>query len=314
MNKKITLTFILTAILLFNNMAFCFDQEAFLQNYLWDKVSSLPASKRPKIILVLGGGGARGFAHIGVLKALEEENIPFDMIVGTSIGALVGSLYCSGISTNELQDLVQNIGWKDISDLNTISMLTLILSEKLLSTKKLENYLRKTLSDKQFFQLDIPFACIATDITTGERIVLKEGDVALATRASSTIPGVFAPVEYGQRYLIDGGLVENIPVSVAKLFEPDIVITVSVAADITKNSFNNVISTLYQAIYIQGQQKDETNLAMSDIVIRPNVTNISALDLNKADDCIQSGFIAGKGNINKIKEIIIKKVYEKHTN
>jgi NTE family protein len=314
MKKNISVILIITAVLFLNNMAFCFDQEAFLQNYLWDKVSSLPASKRPKIILVLGGGGARGLAHIGVIKALEEENIPFDMIVGTSIGALVGSLYCSGVSTNELQNLANNIRWKDISNLNTISMLTLILSEKLLSTKKLENYLRKTLGDKQFFQLDIPFACIATDISTGERIILKEGDVALATRASSTIPGIFAPVEYGQRYLVDGGLVENIPVSVAKLFEPDIIITVSVAADITKNSFSNVMSTLYQAIYIQGQQKDEINLAMSDIVIRPDVKDVSVLDLNKAENCIQSGFVAGKNNVNKIKEIIIKKIYEKHSN
>lgn len=312
--KKFTVLILTSFFLFLNNPLFSLDQETFLQNYLWDKVSNLPASKKPRIVIVLGGGGARGFAHIGVLKALEEENIPFDMVVGTSIGALVGSLYCAGMSTNEIANMVTTIQWKDISNLSNISLLTLLISEKLLSTEKLEKYLRKTLGNKQFFQLNIPFVCIATDITTGERIILKEGDVALAARASATIPGIFAPVEYGQRYLVDGGLVENIPVSVAKLFSPDVIITVSVAADITKNSFNNIISTLYQAIYIQGQQKDEMNLAMSDIVIRPDVKDISVLDLDKANYCIQSGFIAGKNNANKIKEIIIKKIYEKHSN
>uniref|UniRef100_UPI0039B910C7 patatin-like phospholipase family protein n=1 Tax=Candidatus Ruminimicrobium bovinum TaxID=3242779 RepID=UPI0039B910C7 len=115
-----------------------------------------------------------------------------------------------------------------------------------------------------------------------------------------------------QRFLVDGGLVENIPVSVAKLFEPDIVITVAVSADITKNPYNNVFSSLFQTIYIQGQQSDKNNLKMSDIIISPQVSDVSAIELNKAAECIDAGFIAGKKNIKKIKKLIIDKTYEKN--
>jgi len=313
MNKKI-LRFItlLLAVLFFSNTAFCFEQEEFIIDHLYYKAINLPKEKRPKIILVLGGGGARGFAHVGVLKALREANVPIDMVVGTSMGALIGSLYCSGIKLENIENIAEDIKWADISNLSLTSLITMLTSEKLLSTEKMEKYINKMIGDKYFFQLDIPFACVATDIKTGEKIIFKEGPVAPAARSSATIPGIFAPVEYRQRFLVDGGLVENIPVSVAKLFDPDIIITVAVSADITKNSYNNIFSTLFQTIYIQGQQSDRNNLAMSDIVISPQVSDVSAIELNKAIECIDAGFLAGKKNLKKIKKLIIDKTYEKN--
>ena len=303
---------IFCAVLFFGNTAFCFDQEAFLIDHLYYKTINLPKEKRPKIILVLGGGGARGFAHVGVLKALREANIPIDMVVGTSMGALVGSLYCSGIKIEDIEKIAEDIKWADISNLGIPSLITMVTSEKLLSTEKMEKYVNKLIGDKYFFQLNIPFACVATDIKTGEKIIFKEGPVAPAARASANIPGIFAPVEYRQRYLVDGGLVENIPVSVAKLFEPDIIITVAVSADITKNAYNNIFTTLFQTIYIQGQQSDRNNLAMSDIVIAPKVSDVSAIELGKAVECIDAGFVAGKNSLQKIKKLIIDKTYEKN--
>ena len=303
---------ILFAVLFFGNTAFCFDQEEFIINHLYYKAINLPKEKRPKVILVLGGGGARGFAHVGVLKALREANIPIDMVVGTSMGALVGSLYCSGIKIEDIEKIAEDIKWADISNLGIPSLITMVTSEKLLSTEKMEKYVNKLIGDKYFFQLNIPFACVATDIKTGEKIIFKEGPVAPAARASANIPGIFAPVEYRQRYLVDGGLVENIPVSVAKLFEPDIIITVAVSADITKNAYNNIFTTLFQTIYIQGQQSDRNNLAMSDIVIAPKVSDVSAIELGKAVECIDAGFVAGKSSLQKIKKLIIDKTYEKN--
>lgn len=303
---------ILFAVLCFSNTAFCFDQERFIIDHLYYKIINLPKEKRPKIILVLGGGGARGFAHVGVLKALREANIPIDMVVGTSMGALVGSLFCSGMKIEDIEKIAEDIKWADISNLGIPSLLTMLTSEKLLSTEKMEKFVNKLIGDKYFFQLNIPFACVATDIKTGEKIVFKEGPVAPAARASANIPGIFAPVEYRQRYLVDGGLVENIPVSVAKLFDPDIIITVAVTADITKNSFNNIFTTLFQTIYIQGQQSDRNNLAMSDIVIAPKVSDVSAIELGKAVECIDAGFVAGKNSLQKIKKLIIDKTYEKN--
>lgn len=310
--KKFFLTFLTYAVLSLNNTAFCFEQDDLLRDFLWERTLNLSVSQRPKVILVLGGGGARGFAHIGVLKALREANVPVDMVIGTSIGALVGALYCAGVPIEKIETVVEQTKWQDISNLSYISMFKLVVSEKLLSTEKLEKYIEKNIGDLQFFQLDIPFACVTTDINTGEKIILKEGSVATAARASATIPGIFTPVEYGQRFLVDGGLVENIPVSVAKLFNPDIIITVAVSADITKNSFNNVFTTLLQTIYIQGQKSDEINLKMSDIVIAPKVNDISAIELNRSEECIEAGFVAGKESIKKVKEAIINKTYEKN--
>jgi NTE family protein len=314
MKLKITkiIVFLLAVLLLKGNTAFCFEQEEFIIDHVYYKAINLPKEKRPKVILVLGGGGARGFAHVGVLKALREANIPIDMVVGTSMGALVGSLYCSGVKIEDIENIAEDIKWNDISNLNVTSLITMLTSEKLLSTKKMEEYIARMIGDKCFFQLDIPFVCVATDIKTGEKIIFKEGPVAPAARASATIPGIFAPVSYRQRFLVDGGLVENIPVSVAKLFEPDIIITVAVSADITKNSYNNIFTTLFQTIYIQGQQSDINNLKMSDIVIVPKVSNVSAIELNKAVECIDAGFIAGKKSLNKIKKLIIDKTYEKN--
>ena len=306
------ITAILCAVLFFSNTAFCFDQEEFIINHLYYKAINLPKEKRPKVIVVLGGGGARGFAHVGVLKALREAQVPIDMVVGTSMGALVGSLYCSGIKLEDIENIAEDIKWTDISNLGLTSLITMVTSEKLLSTEKMEKYINKLIGNKYFFQLQTPFACVATDIKTGEKIIFKEGPVAPAARASANIPGLFAPVEYRQRFLVDGGLVENIPVSVAKLFEPDIIITIAVSADITKNSYSNVFSTLFQTIYIQGQQSDRNNLAMSDIVIAPKVSDISAIELNKAVECIDAGFLAGKNSLKKIKKLIIDKTYEKN--
>jgi len=303
---------VLCAVLFFSNTAFCFDQEEFIIDHLYYKAINLPKEKRPKIIVVLGGGGARGFAHVGVLKALREAQVPIDMVVGTSMGALVGSLYCSGIKLEDIENIAEDIKWTDISNLGLTSLITMVTSEKLLSTEKMEKYINKLIGNKYFFQLQTPFACVATDIKTGEKIIFKEGPVAPAARASANIPGLFAPVEYRQRFLVDGGLVENIPVSVAKLFEPDIIITIAVSADITKNSYSNVFSTLFQTIYIQGQQSDRNNLAMSDIVIAPKVSDISAIELNKAVECIDAGFLAGKNSLKKIKKLIIDKTYEKN--
>lgn len=313
---KLRLTNIILVLLIvasFSGSAFCFEQEKFLQNHLFNKVVEFPQKSRPKIILVLGGGGARGFAHVGVLKALKEANIPIDMVVGTSMGALVGSFYCAGVDIDELEKISAHIKWGDVSNLGRTSLIKMVLSEKLLSTEKMEQFVASKIGNKYFFQLDTPFVCVATDIKTGEKIIFKEGPVAPAARASATIPGLFSPVEYRQRFLVDGGLVENIPVSVAKLFNPDIIITVAVSADITKNTYDNVFTTLFQTIYIQGQQGDRRNLAMSDIVIAPKVNYISAAELNRASECIEAGFVAGKASIEKIKKLIIQKTYEKNT-
>ncbi|MCX5781537.1 MAG: patatin-like phospholipase family protein [Elusimicrobia bacterium] len=283
------------------------DEEKIITDYFWQKVRTLSPKDRPKIALVLGGGGARGLAHIGVLKVLEEEKVPIDIVVGTSVGSLIGALYCSGIPVEKIEKMGEDVQWDKITNMGSITLLKLFLSEQLLSTKKMEDYLARTIGNKRFDEMDKTLACIATDINTGEMIVLREGSVAFAARASSTIPGVFAPVEYRHRYLVDGGISSNIPVDTAKLLGADIVIAVSVTSDISKSNISNVLMTLTQSIYIQGSVLNKERLKNADIVIQPNVGDISAIDLGRFEECIDAGIIAARKLIPQIKRFLIEK-------
>lgn len=311
--KKIT--FILLSLFFFSFNAFAFspsefDEEEFIVNVFWHKVINLPKQKRPGVALVLGGGGARGFAHIGVFKVLEKEKVPVDLVIGTSIGSIAGAFYCAGISLDKVEELAKNINWKSVSNFSAPSIISMLLSEELLSNAQVENFLKKNIGDLRFDELKIPLVCVATDLNTGERILLREGSVAFAARASSTLPGFFKPVEYRQRYLVDGGLAENIPVAVAKLFDPDVIIAVQVSADITKNATNNVFATFMQAIYIQGKVLDTENIAAADILIRPEVGEMSAADLSHAYQTIEKGFSAAKESLKNIKTTIIDNTEE----
>jgi NTE family protein len=194
--------------------------------------------------LVLGGGGARGFAHIGVLKILVNNDLPVDLVVGTSIGSIAGAFFCAGIPMSKVEEIAQNVTWTTISNASPVSLAGLLFTDKMLSTAAIEKFIDNNIGDITFDKLKIPLICVATDLNTGEKILLNDGKVAFAVRASATIPGFFEPVPYRQRNLIDGGLSDNIPVGIAKGFNPDIIIAVPVSADITKNNTSSVLLIL----------------------------------------------------------------------
>jgi NTE family protein len=288
-----------------------FNEENFFIDVLWRKAMSVEQKKLPKIALVLGGGGARGFAHIGVLMGLQEERVPINLVVGTSVGSIAGALYCAGASLENIQNDIKDFVVGDISNFSSISLLGMLLTGQLLSNKNLENFINARIGEVTFNQLQIPLVCIATDLITGERILLREGSVAFAARASSTLPGIFQPVEYNQRYLIDGGLSENVPVSIARIFKADVIIAVPLSADITKNSVNNIFLTLMQAIYIQGQSLDQYNLSMADVIICPDVGDLNAVNFAGAYKTIDKGYMATKKSIKEVKIAIINKIPER---
>lgn len=285
------------------------NEEEIFKEYLWNEVNILTPPQRPRVGLVLGGGGARGLAHIGVLKILREENIPIDVIAGTSVGALIGGLYAAGVSVEKLERLIEDIGWEKITNLSAEAVVKLLVAEKLLSTEKMEKYVALQIGNKRFDELKIPFACVATDLKTGEKIIFREGLVAPAVRASATIPGVFQPVEYRQRYLVDGGLVDNLPVEVAKILGADIIIAVSVGADFTQYSTANVLLTLNQAIYIQGEVLVQEQLKKANLVIRPQVKDVTAIELWRARECIDAGVTATRKILPQIKDLIMEQTY-----
>lgn len=306
-NLPIKLILVLFLSFVFTDNIFSIDDEEFITNHFWRKMIKLSPPKRPRIALVLSGGGARGLAHIGVLKILHEENLPIDIIVGTSMGALIGSLYAAGVPIEKIENIGKVVGWDDLTNISDPSIIRLLLTSKLLSTKKIESYLEKNIGRVRFDELKIPFACVATDLITGEKIIFREGDVALAARASSTVPGLFDPVEFRHRYLIDGGLSDNIPTDVAELMGADYIIAVVSSSDFSKNDVKNVFMVLTQSIYIQGKLLDQHNIEIADYVIKPDVSDISVVDLRRSKECIEAGMIAAKNAVWNLKQQLLEK-------
>src|SRR6188508_2454695 len=209
--------------------------------------------ERPRVGLVLSGGGARGAAHVGVLKVLDEMHVPVDAIAGTSMGAVVGGLYASGMSADEIEKLISSVNWQDAfqdrppraelgfrrkqDDRNFLVRYALgvredgfVLPQGLVQGQKLEQVLRNAALPvaqiRDFNRLPIPFRAVATDLETGEAVLMDSGDLVTAMRASMSAPGVFAPAQRDGRLLIDGGLVENLPIDVARQMGVDILIVV----------------------------------------------------------------------------------------
>ena len=286
------------------------DEESLVVDALWAKFKVLPAGQRPKIALVFGGGGARGLAHVGVLKVLRQEGVPVDMIVGTSVGAIVGALAAADVPTEEIEKMGAEVGWNNLTDLSKSNLVKLLVSEELLSTKKMEEYLRKRFGDKTFADLKIPFACLSTDLRTGEQIILREGNVALAARASATMPGVFQPVPYRHRLLVDGGIVDNVPTDVAKLLGADVIVCVNVPPDFSRNAPSNVLTTLNQAIYIQGQVIVQERLALADVLIEPQVRDVNAFELWKSKECMAAGEAAARKAMPALRRALVARIFK----
>ncbi len=282
-----------------------------LRDALWLKTRSMPKERRPRVALVLSGGGARGLAHIGALKVLAREKMPVDLIVGTSVGAIVGALYAADVPVPEIESMAARVGWDKLTDVSTARVVRLLLSERLLSTAKMEDYLTARIGPRAFADLTTELACVAADLRTGEEIILREGPVALAARASATMPGVFDPVPYRHRLLIDGGVVNNVPTDVARRLGADVVICVYLPADFSRNNVTNVLSTLTQALYIQGQVISEERLKLADLVIRPDVADIAASELGRSREAMDAGARAAEAALPAIKSFLAAKFFER---
>lgn len=257
--------------------------------------------KRPRIGLALSGGAARGIAHIGVLRALAERNLPIDCIAGTSAGALVGGTLASGLALSEIESIGRSLRWRDIGRMTMSRM-------GVQSNERLEQYLRERLPVTRFEDFPTPFAAVATDLQSGKGVILKgEGDVPFAIRASCAIPGWYVPVtdEHG-RQLVDGGLVANIPSDVARSMEADIVIAVDVNAEGAAflGPSLSIISVVLQSMMLVQRTASLYQLAAADLVIKPRVGHIRWDEMGRADELIAAGYEAGVESIPEIEMVI----------
>ncbi len=235
-----------------------------------------------KLGLALGSGAARGFAHLGVLQALEERNIRVDYVAGCSIGALIGALYCSGISIVEIIDLAVALepwDWIDIS----------VPKKGLVQGHKLEQLIKKFTGHKKFNQLEKPLKVIATDLCTGERVVFDQGYVYKAVRASVAVPGIIAPLELDGRILADGGLVDPVPVSLLKGMGADYTVGVNLGSWIENKDMGSIYDIIIRSIDILQKEIMMLRDIDADIIISPYLKDINPVTFNQVEKCIHSG-------------------------
>jgi NTE family protein len=279
---------------------------------------------RPKVGLVLSGGAARGLAHIGVLKALEEQGIKIDAIAGTSMGAVVGGLYASGYKIDELEKLALNIDWQQaLSDAPPREDVPFrrkqddrdFLVKQQLSFRDdgslglplgviqgqnlallLESLLAHTSDTRDFDKLPIPFRAVATDIANGEKVVFRKGHLPQVIHASMSIPAVFAPVELDGRLLVDGGMTDNIPLDVAREMGVDVAIVVDIGTPLrNRKQLTTVVDVLNQSITLMTRRNSEEQLAAlkpSDVLIQPALAAFGVTDFGKAQEMIDAGYRA----------------------
>lgn len=253
--------------------------------------------KLAKIAVVLGAGSSKGFAHIGVLKILESNKIPIHMIVGTSVGSVIGCLYAYGYDAFQLQKLSFSIEKGDIVDL--------VLPENgFIKGEKLEEWVNKTLKNTLIEKLKIPFYAVATDIQSGQEVAFGSGNAGMAIRASSSIPGVFRPVRIGDRMYVDGGVVSPVAVDVAKRFGADIVIAVDISTRVERAWPQNTIETILQSLNVMYEKLASLQLAKADVVIKPKVGHIGSADFSKRHEAILEGEKAALEVLPQIMRIV----------
>ncbi|WP_066066463.1 patatin-like phospholipase family protein [Neobacillus soli] len=253
--------------------------------------------EHPKIGLALGSGGARGFAHLGVIKALSDAGIPIHLIAGSSMGALVGSFYGAGIDLDRLYKLSTAFKRKYFLDFTVPKM-------GFISGKKVKDFIRVFTHGKNIEDLSIPIGIVATDLLTGEKVIFKQGPVAEAVRASISIPGIFVPEKYMGRILIDGGVTDRVPVSVAKEMGADIVIAVDVSMVKRNAEISSIYDVIMQSIDIMQTEIVNSREITADVMIRPPVENYSSRAFTNIEEIINIGVEETNRHLKQIETVI----------
>ena len=261
-----------------------------------------PVPPKPaQIAVVLGAGASKGFAHIGVLKVLEAQNISIHMIVGTSVGSLVGSLYASGKTAFELQGIAMKMERDNIIDYDWK-----IWNGGLIKGEKLENFINVNIQNTPIEKLKIRYYAVATNAATGEEVVFAKGNTGMAVHASCSVPGVFQPLKIGSNTYVDGSVVSPVAVDVARRNGADIVIAVDISGGINTDVPSGIMDTMRKSVDIMYSRIAEYQIKNADIVIRPNMKNIGSTDMNKFNEAIFEGEKAASLKIPEILKIVAR--------
>ncbi|CDG83827.1 patatin-like phospholipase family protein [Janthinobacterium agaricidamnosum] len=258
-----------------------------------------PVPRKIRIGLALGGGAARGFAHIGVIKALESQGIDADIVTGTSAGSVVGALYAAGNSGFALQKMAFDMDEAAISDW---AMPLFGKSSGVLKGEALQSYMNKAVNNVPLEKLKIPFGVVATDLKNGQAILFQRGNTGMAVRASSSVPGVFQPVTIAGRTYVDGGLVAPVPVRAAREMGADFIIAVNISSQTEAQKAISSMEVIMQTFAIMGQRINQFELKDADVVIQPSLGTMKGNDFNSRNQAILAGEQATFAVMAQIKE------------
>ena len=257
--------------------------------------------KRKKRVLVLGGGSARGLCNIGVLRVLENHfgpgALPFDMVIGTSIGSLIGAAYCLGMSPDELEKKAEKFSWPKLVDIG-------IHPTGLIKGDRLQEIIRDLINDGTFSRMKVPFALTTTDLETGEEHIHDSGDLVRLIRASCSWPGIFSAVEVDGRMLVDGGVRNSVPTKWAYKAGATFVLAVNPGFAVMKGKITNLLQATIQAMQIMGEELNTYQANIADVAINPKLENIDQFGFDKADIIIRQGEVAAEEKIEEIKRKI----------
>lgn len=259
------------------------------------------SEQRPVVALVLGSGGARGYAHIGAIEVLEQAGIRPDFIVGTSAGSIVGSIYASGVSAAQLRQIALEMRPHDVRDIK-------IAMKGFFDGKKVQDYVNKHVQNKPLQDLKIPMYVVATELRQGKRTVFNYGDTGQAVRASVSIPSMFIPAQIADQEYVDGGLVSPVPVEVARELGADIVIAVNILAQPIHTETSNVWGLFNQNINIMQNRLAKEELKYADIVIQPDLREKAHIfDVSGREKTMRAGAIAMQKQLDQLHQIILSK-------
>lgn len=257
----------------------------------------LGPAKPAKVALVLGAGASKGFAHIGVIKILESQKVPVHMVVGTSVGSFVGSLYAYGFNAYQLQGIAIGLQKDEVADLT-------FPDNGFIKGERLRDYVNRSVRNTPIEKMRIPFYAVATNIQTGDEIVFGTGNTGMAVQASCSVPGIFQPAKFSSTSYVDGGVVNPLAVDVARRYGADVVIAVDISAGIDNSIPKSTVDTILKSVDIMYNKISVTQVNKADVVIRPNVSFVGSADFSKRHEAILEGEKAAVSAMPKLQQII----------
>lgn len=259
------------------------------------KGENSPMERKPRVALVLGAGSARGLAHIGVLQVLLENHVPFDLVVGSSMGAMVGTIYACGADVYMLDKMVENMNTNLLFDVGVPNL-------GFIAGKRISTFLDLLTKRKKFADLDLDVVVVATDLLTGQRILIEDGPITEAVRASISLPGIFAPVVKDDMVLVDGAVIDRLPVEVARLKGADLIIAVDVTyGPCKKTVIKNTMDVILNSLDIMGKHHFDSIMPHADVLIQPAVGHISPKEFERSREIVDLGRQAAERKMAEIK-------------